>query len=162
MSAGSPLFARAPEGALRPRLSLGQLIALSGLLVLIARLGLYACTLHGFALSRATPGIWFNALDLLGRGALGVLLCLLVTQPPWGRQLPRLALLGRHSLLLYGLHLPFCYGRFAGPLKRSSSLPWATLWLFALCGLCWLVARGYEQVRQTRSRNAARAVSLAS
>ncbi|MFT3923590.1 MAG: heparan-alpha-glucosaminide N-acetyltransferase domain-containing protein [Myxococcales bacterium] len=112
---------------------------------------------HGMAPSRTNPGIWFNALGLLGRAGWVLGLTLLLARRRV-RDVPVLSLLGRHSLLLYGLHLPLCYGRLAGALKRSSSLATASLWLLGLVVLCWLVA----WLREGHARTASPALSLGS
>ncbi len=110
---------------------------------------------HGMPPSRTNPSIWFNALDLAARagGVLG--LTFLLTRAR-REDVPLLSLLGRHALLIYGLHLPFCYGSLASPLKRSTSFAEATLALAALIALCLLSAL----LREGRARSPARTLSL--
>jgi hypothetical protein len=58
--------------------------------------------------------------------------------------------LGRHSLFVYGLHLPFCYGLFGRPLRRQLDMLSATLWLLALLSLCTAAVWARERLRTWR------------
>ena len=126
-------------------------------LVLVGVLGERWLRAQGIVPSRTHPSIWLNALDLLGRAGWVLGLTLWVTRHR-ARDVPLLSLFGRHSLLLYGAHLPFAYGRFSGPLKRASSFGTATLWLVGLVWACWLLAF----LREPRARKAEGALSLGS
>jgi len=150
--------------ALGARVSLpalaGQRAALAGALwcgglIALGELGQAWLQGRGVIPARSHPIIWFNALSLLGRAGAVLALTLFLTRGR-RRDAPMLSLLGRHALLLYGLHLPFCYGRLATPLKRASSFGTASLWLTALVGACWAVCWSLE----ARTRSVSRAVSL--
>jgi uncharacterized membrane protein len=100
--------------------------------------------------ARTNVGIWANAVDLLGRATL------LLAAGGW--LAPRLhaglraagIALGRHSLLLYVLHLPLCYGRLAFPLARALRMAQATLCVGALLLGCTALALGLERIRRSR------------
>jgi len=88
-----------------------------------------------------------NVLDGAGRAvvvlALGGLLPARV-QPPF-------ALLGRHSLLLYAVHIPFCYGRFGKPLRSRLDLAQATFAMAALIAAALLLAAVLEAYSKRRA-----------
>jgi uncharacterized membrane protein len=64
-----------------------------------------------------------NALDGLGRALLVLAFGGLVPATLRGS----LVLLGRHSLLLYAAHIPFCYGRLGAPLRGQLDFAQASL-----------------------------------
>jgi hypothetical protein len=51
-----------------------------------------------------------------------------------------LTLLGRHSLFIYGLHIPFCYGLPGRPLRRALDMKMASLAVIVLIAGSWLAA----------------------
>jgi hypothetical protein len=106
---------------------------------------------HGVVPSRAHPIIFVNGLDLAGRALFVAVPCLSVGA---GKTLVRLrealCLLGRHSLFGYAVHLPFCYGAIARPLKRNLSMPAATLVLATLVLCVWLATYGLEEWSRMR------------
>jgi fucose 4-O-acetylase-like acetyltransferase len=59
------------------------------------------------------------------------------------------ALLGRHSLLLYAVHIPFCYGRFGKPLRSQLDLAQASL-AFAVLVVGALLLAGALETSSTR------------
>jgi hypothetical protein len=83
-----------------------------------------------------------NALDGLARAlcvlALGVL-CVGLLPRALGTPL---SALGKCSLWVYALHLPFCYGRLAAPLRGGLDLGSATVALLLLCCGSVLLALG--------------------
>jgi uncharacterized membrane protein len=116
------------------------------LAIFCGNLGARLLSAMGVAISRESVGIWCNAVDLAGRAGL-VTLALVLIAPRWqAAGTSVLARLGRHSLLVYAVHLPFCYGLFARPLKRSLSMAAASMWFLALLALCvglaWLRSGG--------------------
>jgi fucose 4-O-acetylase-like acetyltransferase len=74
------------------------------------------------------PGSFFYRLGLIGGiAALGWL----ITRFLPGRFSP-MRQLGQTSLLIYWVHIEFCYGHLADPIKRKLSVPQATAWVTAL------------------------------
>ncbi len=130
----------------------------SGLLA--CALGAGAQSLLGASLAlvpaRTNVGIYPNALELGGR-ALLLLVVATWLAPRLGPRLraPLLAM-GRHSLLLYVAHLPFCYGRLARPFARALSLPQASLGVLLLLFACAALALGLERARRVRAARPAR------
>jgi uncharacterized membrane protein len=86
-------------------------------------------------IARTSPGIWANALSASGRTGLVITLAASFARSP-APGLSLLHSLGQHSLFVYGLHLPFCYGRFARPIKHALSFGGATACLVMLCAGC--------------------------
>jgi hypothetical protein len=115
--------------------------------------------LSGQLAARTNLGIVFNAVDLLGRALCVLALGLWLAPRLAGAAHSALQRLGRHSLLVYMLHLPFCYGRLARPLSHALMLPAASLVLVALVLACsavaWLTPRVSAAWR--RSPSASRA-----
>jgi hypothetical protein len=105
----------------------------------------------GLAWIGATPGadaaLRFNAIGGIARALSILLLACLLPQ----RWLPPLALLGRHSLLLYAVHIPFCYGRFGKPLRSRLDLAQASLALALLTAAALLLAASLEAYSHRRA-----------
>ena len=124
---------REPRSALR--------LALWGAGLSLAGALLTGAIVHalGGPLSVRHPALPANVVDGLGRA-----LCVLGLAGLFGGGLVSHALerIGRHSLLLYAAHIPFCYGRLGTPLRARLDLPQASaavallaLAAFALCTL---------------------------
>ncbi|MFT5354699.1 MAG: hypothetical protein ACI9KE_001907 [Polyangiales bacterium] len=112
-----------------------RLVTLGGL-ALFATFGGYWLmnTLHamGGVLNRQHVAIIGNVLDLAGRGAL--ILVVGAGAAPFlpARLRTHLVLLGRGSLTVYIVHLPFCYGRFGAPLRDALTSVEAAFGIFVL------------------------------
>ncbi|MCB9635586.1 MAG: DUF1624 domain-containing protein [Sandaracinus sp.] len=91
----------------------------------------------GGPLSRAHVAVIPNVLDLAGRGllvlALGAGLSLVLPD----RLRAAVIRLGQGSLVAYVVHVPFCYGRLAGPLLGSCDMATASLALPFLVAVSW-------------------------
>jgi hypothetical protein len=78
-----------------------------------------------------------NVLDLAGRGllvlAVGAGLSLVLPD----RLRAAVIRLGQGSLVAYVVHVPFCYGRLAGPLLGSCDMAAASLALPFLVAVSW-------------------------
>ena len=104
--------------------------------VLLAVVGEWATHWHaewsGTPLTRRSPGVWLNVIDLGGRGlatlAFGALLSLALPE----RARAWMVQIGRGSLLAYVVHIPFCYGVLGGDLVRGCTMAEASLWLVPL------------------------------
>ncbi len=89
---------------------------------------------------------------------LGILLVLLAGAYVWCRRMVRgrsrspLILLGRHSLLVYWIHIEFVYGRFSLLAKRASTAIEATLALALLTTAMWWLAAQWDQYRTAKMR----------
>jgi hypothetical protein len=99
-----------------------------------------AVDLLGGRLSRAHPAVALNLLSGAAR-ALVVLFVAYATTSWLGVLRAPLVRLGRHSLLAYAFHIPFCYGRLASPFTGRLDMPSATGLLAALLALTWLAVR---------------------
>lgn len=91
-------------------------------------------------LSRTSFALWPNIVEGAGRG-----LCLLWCGGWLAARLPAraqraLSALGVASLWVYVAHVPFAYGRLAGPLRASLSLGAALQWVLVLLLGCSMVA----------------------
>lgn len=132
--ADSPIARRA--GASGP-----VLLALAGLGLALAFLGARSTSwlveALGGPLSRAHVAVIPNVLDLAGRGllllAVGAGLSLVLPD----RVRAAVVRLGQGSLVAYVVHIPFCYGRLAGPLLQSCDMGRATIVLPFLMALSW-------------------------
>lgn len=151
----------------RPRTRRDHL-ALAGASAVVAALASVGTTaLHrslGGPLDRAHPAILLNVVDLGARAVGLVALCLAggtATKRGVGARLEReLALVGRHSLVAYAVHLPFAYGRVAAWLGRGLSMPAATQRLALLVLGTWLFVRAYDAAeRAWHARGRSRATS---
>jgi uncharacterized membrane protein len=130
---------------------LWQLAGLGSALLLIGVASSDWARAQGMMISRSHPSIAFNVMDLDGRALLALALAAL--SAPWlGRATPALVACGRHSLVLYGLHLPFCYGRLARPIRHALHKGSATLLVLALSAACVGVALALEHLRVSRAR----------
>lgn len=120
------MVARADAGPAPPTFAA---LGVIGLGLALAGSSATAGLLHAFP-GPLAPGhiaVLPNAVDGLGRALIVLALGGLV--PAGARD--ALALLGRHSLALYALHIPFCYGRLGAPLRGQLDLAQASL-AFAL------------------------------
>lgn len=109
----------------------------------------------GGPLSRAHVAVIPNVLDLVGRGlfVLSVGAALSLALPDRARA--AFVTLGRGSLVAYVVHIPFCYGKLAGPLLGASDMLQATLALPFLVALSWLAVYARDALRGfARSRRA--------
>lgn len=128
--------------------------SVGGLGATLLCLGLLGAALSeklGMPMSRAQPSIAFNVLDLDGRALLAIGLGLGLT-PVLGWTRSGLVACGRHSLFVYALHLPFCYGAIARPLKRSLSMATASVYVLGLCAACAAAALALAHWHRTRAK----------
>jgi len=100
----------------------------------------------GGVLSRAHLAVIPNAVDGAGRG-----LFVLGAAAYVGMKFPRriqvhLMRLGRASLVAYIFHIPFCYGRLAGPLKGSLNMPTATVFVALLMAMSYAAVLVVEKL----------------
>jgi uncharacterized membrane protein len=104
----------------------------------------------------ASP-LYFAMRLALQVALLGVAFTLVPRLPAAARAGNPLALLGRHSLLAYVLHLELAYGRLAGPLQRQVAIPVALAGSAVLLVLCWAAAALAERSPPTlRTRSVPR------
>lgn len=75
----------------------------------------------GLPLSRAHPAVAANFVDGLARVLAALMLAALLQRS--GMLAERLVILGRHSLVVYAVHIPFCYGRLSAWASRSLTFP---------------------------------------
>lgn len=141
----SPIARRA--GASGP-----ALLGLAGLGLALAFVGARSTswlveTLGG-PLSRAHIAVIPNVLDLAGRGllllAVGAALSLVLPD----RLRAAVVRLGRGSLVAYVVHIPFCYGRLAGPLLGACDMTRATIALPFLMALSWGAVFARDALRE--------------
>lgn len=106
---------------------------------------------------RTHPAIVANLVELSAR-AVALVALVLALDPPASSPIARwLALLGRHSLLGYAVHLPFAYGRIPKAISRDLGMPEATALLALLVlGTTLVVALAdrREHALSTRGRQA--------
>jgi len=127
------------------------LCGLGAILLCLGLVGTVWVKAQGIPMSRAHFSIVFNVLDLDGRAFVAIGLSLIAT--PWlGRARPILSACGRHSLFIYGLHLPFCYGAPSRMLKRALSMQTASLLVLLLCAACIAAALGLGHLQHARSK----------
>lgn len=111
------------------------------------------------ALLEAWPGtfdrthlaLWGNMIDLGGRGLIVLSAgCLLA---PWiAERILRATLpVGRNSLFVYVLHIPFCYGLFGLPLRGKLDMLQASAAVALLVAACALLARQKEAFTYARA-----------
>lgn len=142
---GSPLARRA--GASGPALialgAIGLALAFFG-----ARCTSWLVESLGGSLSRAHVAVIPNVLDFGGRGlillAVGASLSLVLPD----RIRAAVVRLGQGSLVAYVVHIPFCYGRLAGPLLGSCDMMRATLALPFLIALSWSAVYARDALRR--------------
>jgi len=102
--------------------------------------------LHGAAPTEDNA-MRYTVVGGLGRGLFMLSLVRLLPAP----SLAPFTLLGRHSLLLYAVHIPFCYGRFGKPLRARLDLAQASLALAVLTGAALLLAACFEAYSARRA-----------
>jgi len=90
----------------------------------------------GGSLSRAHLAVWFNVIDLGGRGLIVLSAGGLLTNHVTGLARKMLLHLGRGSLFAYVLHIPFCYGKLGGPLSGELGMGSAAAAALALMAFC--------------------------
>ncbi|MCA9582427.1 MAG: DUF1624 domain-containing protein [Myxococcales bacterium] len=115
----------ATQGLLRARsLERGAGFLLLGALPTIAMAyGITALAVdRGLVFSRTSPVIFANVVDLAARGCVVIALGILITPLLSDRVRSALVLLGRHSLVAYVFHIPFCYGALGKPLQGTLSM----------------------------------------
>ncbi len=139
----------------RPQLRLGRMAACMAVGV--------GCWLTGewltHALLETSPGkfdrthiaLWANMIDLGGRGLIVLSLgCLLA--PQLGRHVMGAILpVGRSSLFVYVLHIPFCYGLLGLPLRGKLGMLEASVAVAALIAACTLLAQRKETLARARA-----------
>ncbi len=95
----------------------------------------------GGPLARTHIAVWFNAIDLAGRG-LSVLSAGALLTPYLSEPIRNVLLLfGRRSLVAYIVHIPLCYGLPARGIAYSLDMPSATALVLALIALCYATVR---------------------
>jgi uncharacterized membrane protein len=97
---------------------------------------------------RASLGIVTNVLHLGGCGLMVLALGGLIGPRLEGATKRWALRLGRGSLFVYALHIPFCYGRLAGDLRRGLTMSQATLAVLLLIALCALALRLRDRTRE--------------
>lgn len=90
----------------------------------------------GEALTRAHPAVWLNAVDLGARGVTVLCVGALLSVSLGAAVRARLAQLGRGTLWIYVLHIPFCYGAPGRALYHKLDMATASLWLLPLAIAC--------------------------
>jgi uncharacterized membrane protein len=100
-----------------------------------------ALVANGVVASRMHPIVALNVIDLGGRAALVIVAsCWLASRFPAGSFVAPLTVLGRHSLFVYALHIPFCYGLPGRALRRALDMNMASLAVILLIAGSWLAA----------------------
>lgn len=102
---------------------------------------------YGDVISRRHPAVWFNVIDLGGRGVLVLALSALAANHVTGRLRKALLTMGRGSLVAYVFHIPFCYGSLGEPLRGQLDMATATLWVAALIAVSWGAVWLRDEVR---------------
>jgi len=102
----------------------------------------------GGRFDRTHPAILLNIVELAARSVALVSLVLAIDPRSSSGVARGLALLGRHSLLAYAVHLPFVYGRIPRPIARSCSMPEASLALALVLALTGLVVFLRERIER--------------
>lgn len=141
----SPIARRA--GASGPALimlgAMGLALAFFG-----ARCTTWLVESFGGSLTRAHVAVIPNVLDFAGRGlivlAVGAALSLVLPD----RVRAAVVRLGQGSLVAYVVHIPFCYGRLAGPLLGSCDMTRATIALPFLIALSWSAVYARDALRR--------------
>jgi uncharacterized membrane protein len=156
-----PLLALCALGALLdPRLLREPRASTFGYALLASaagQLGLFACAAQGIVMARENIGIVFNGIDLAGRSLVALLASAFLSRalaPLRARffqvMLRTLGVLGRHSLFVYALHLPFCYGALGRGLKHTLDMTRASLALLALTAFCSVAALAWAHFSRPR------------
>ena len=135
---------------------IATLVAIAGAALATATI---AHALTPTSLTRQSPAIALNVLDLAARGLLVLAAGALLTGVLRGAPRAILLRLGRGSLVAYVFHIPFCYGALGRPFAQKLTL------LESLAGFVVLAAASYLAVwardtlrdRFTRGDTAARA-----
>ena len=124
---------------------------LGGLVVALAFAKVTSLTLDRFpgTFSRTHVVVWPNLLDLSARAValLGVAGLVAASLPP--RVLSIVRTVGEHSLFIYAVHIPFCYGIAGKPLQHALTMPQATASVAALMVAC-VVASLAKQAFESR------------
>jgi uncharacterized membrane protein len=120
---------RTPRGQAITFLVTGAVgLAMTGAVILIREVAPEIIRYPSEMVQQMGPGSFFYRLGLIGGiAALGWM----VTRVLPARFSP-MRQLGQTSLLVYWVHIEFCYGHLADPLKRKLSIPQATAWILAL------------------------------
>ena len=96
--------------------------------------------LGGLQAGRASPAVVGNVIELGGRAllvlALGIALSAFRRHGAPRSLLKAVVRIGRGSLFLYMLHLPFTYGRLGGALRDALSMPTAVAIVMIFVSLC--------------------------
>lgn len=152
-----PLFAWLGLGAVAMRL-LGHrlerprfatlLLATGGAMIAVGLLATPPLRELGPGTGRASLGIVTNVLHLGGCGLVVLALGGLIGPRLDGAAKRWAIRLGRGSLFVYALHIPFCYGRLAGDLRRGLDMSRATVAVLLLIAGCALALRLRDGARE--------------
>ena len=158
---GAVVMDRLGDRLERPPFALA-LLGVAVALILVGRLGTPA--LRGLgeplglpAAGRASPAIVANVIVLGGHGLVVLAFGALVG--PWlhGRAREWALRLGRGSLFVYAIHIPFCYGRLAGGLRHGLDMASATAAVSVLIAGSALALLARDTLRQRLRSGAASA-----
>jgi len=105
----------------------------------------------GGPLSRRHVAVWFNVIDLGGRGLLVLSLGALVANHVSGRVERALLVIGRGSLVAYVFHIPFCYGALGRPLSGTLDMAESTAGMVVLVAVSWGVVWIRDEARRRLS-----------
>ncbi|MBO6933581.1 MAG: DUF1624 domain-containing protein [Deltaproteobacteria bacterium] len=161
-----PLFAWLGLGAVAmrvigPRLAepkiAATLLVVALALLFIGRFGTPPLRDLGPGTGRASLGIVTNVLQLGGCGLVVLALGGLIGDRLSGAPLRLAIRIGQGSLFIYAIHIPFCYGRLAGDLRRGLDMGRATLAVLLLIAASILALALRDRIRTwARSRWTAR------
>jgi len=101
----------------------------------------------GGVLSRRHPAVWFNVLDLAGRGLVVLALGALAANHVQGKVKGALLTIGRGSLVAYVFHIPFCYGALGRPLSAKLDMFESTALVVVLIAVSWAAVWLRDAVR---------------
>lgn len=101
----------------------------------------------GGVLSRRHPAVWFNVIDLAGRGLVVFAVGALAANHVRGRVKGALLRLGRGSLVAYVFHIPFCYGALGRPVAAKLDMVTSTALVGVLIAVSWAAVWLRDAVR---------------
>jgi uncharacterized membrane protein len=120
-------------------------------IALAAALAFRALLAQGVVAARTHPIVALNVVDLAARGALVIMACCWLSGLVGARHfVGPLTVMGRHSLFIYGLHIPFCYGLPGRALRRALDMKMATLAVILLIVAMWAAARLWDSRARRR------------
>ncbi len=151
-----PLLGWAAAGAALPLMAASRAAWVGIATAALGGITFYAAVhVAGLPSARTSYAIVPNATELVGRALCMLALGLALVGRIGERAERTLVSLGRHSLLVYALHLPFCYGLMARPFQHTLSMSDATLALVLLtlgCIAVSVLADGYAASRRSQAR----------